>query len=99
MRIGLVDVDGHNYPNLPLMKLSSWHKSKGDSVEWYEPFNGLIKPYDIVYLSKVFSFTADYELPIYAEKVHRGGGVATQFIWRTGKSITTSQKTKICRMR
>ena len=73
MRIGLVDVDGHNYPNLPLMKLSAWHKSKGDSVEWYEPFNGLIKPYDIVYLSKVFSFTADYELPIYAEKVHRGG--------------------------
>ena len=27
MRIGLVDVDGHNYPNLPLMKLSAWHLS------------------------------------------------------------------------
>nr|DAG30664.1 MAG TPA: hypothetical protein [Caudoviricetes sp.] len=26
MRIGLIDVDGHNFPNLPLMKLSSWHK-------------------------------------------------------------------------
>lgn len=25
-RIGLVDVDGHNYPNIPLMKLSAWHK-------------------------------------------------------------------------
>lgn len=25
-RIGLIDVDGHNYPNLPLMKLSAWHK-------------------------------------------------------------------------
>ena len=97
MRIGLIDVDS-KYPNLPLMKLSAWHKSQGDSVEWYEPFNGLIKPYDIVYLSKVFSFTSDYELPIYAEKVHRGG-VATQSIWRTAKSITTSQKTKICRMR
>ena len=34
MRIGLVDVDGHNYPNLPLMKLSAWHKQRGDHVEW-----------------------------------------------------------------
>ena len=31
MRIGLVDVDGHNFPNLPLMKLSAWHKSRGKS--------------------------------------------------------------------
>lgn len=38
MRIGLIDVDGRNYPNLPLMKLSAWHKSQGDSVEWYMPF-------------------------------------------------------------
>lgn len=37
MRIGLVDVDGHNFPNLPLMKLSAWHKSRGDHVEWYSP--------------------------------------------------------------
>ena len=28
MRIGIVDVDGHHFPNLPLMKLSSWHKKK-----------------------------------------------------------------------
>ena len=37
MKIGLIDVDGHNYPNLPLMKLSAWHKAQGDSVEWYSP--------------------------------------------------------------
>lgn len=36
-RIGLIDVDGHNYPNLPLMKISAWHKQRGDTVEWYEP--------------------------------------------------------------
>lgn len=48
MKIGLIDVDGHNFPNLPLMKLSAWHKSKGDTVEWYEPFRGLIQEYDIV---------------------------------------------------
>ncbi len=34
MRIGLVDIDGHNFPNLALMKLSAWHKSQGDSVEF-----------------------------------------------------------------
>ena len=33
MRVGLIDVDGHNYPNLALMKLSAYHKSKGDTVE------------------------------------------------------------------
>ena len=73
MKIGLIDVDGHNYPNLPLMKLSAWHKSKGDQVEWYDTWNGLFAPYDKVYLSKVFSFTEDYLQPIYAKEVHRGG--------------------------
>lgn len=34
LRIGLIDVDGHNFPNLPLMKLSAWHKAGGDTVEW-----------------------------------------------------------------
>ena len=37
MRIGLIDVDGHNFPNIPLMKISAWHKQQGDSVEWYSP--------------------------------------------------------------
>ena len=73
MRIGLIDVDGHNFPNLALMKISSWHKSRGDRVDWYEPFNGLVEEYDRVYLSKVFSFTADYDLPVYAKEIIRGG--------------------------
>ena len=34
MRVGLIDVDGHHYPNLALMKLSAWHKAKGDTVEY-----------------------------------------------------------------
>ena len=75
MKIGLIDVDGHNYPNLPLMKISAYHKLKGDFVEWYEPFKGLIEKYDIVYMSKVFSFTQDYQYPIYADKVIRGAVV------------------------
>lgn len=73
MKIGLIDVDGHNYPNLPLMKLSAWHKKQGDAVEWYDTWNGLFNPYDKVYLSKVFSFTEDYKQPIYAKEVIRGG--------------------------
>lgn len=30
MKIALVDVDGRNFPNLALMKLSAWHKANGD---------------------------------------------------------------------
>lgn len=71
MRIGLIDVDGHNFPNLPLMKLSAWHKAQGDTVEWYEPlFSGHM---DRVYMSKVFSFTPDYEWAVNADEVIKGG--------------------------
>ena len=71
MRIGLVDVDGHNFPNLPLMKLSAWHKAQGDSVEWYEPL--LSGRMDRVYKSKVFSFTPDYPYYIDAKEIIGGG--------------------------
>lgn len=71
MRIGLIDVDGHSFPNLPLMKISAWHKQQGDTVEWYEPlFSGHM---DIVYMSKVFSNTLDYQYYIDANKVIKGG--------------------------
>lgn len=74
MRIGIIDVDGHNFPNLPLMKISAWHKAKGDSVEWYEPlFHSMGDPLDIVYMSKVFSFTDDYPYFINAKEVIKGG--------------------------
>lgn len=69
MKIGLIDVDSHNYPNLPLMKLSAWHKLQGDSVEWYQPFDH----FDKVYLSKVFSSSPDYNEYINADEVVRGG--------------------------
>lgn len=57
MKIALVDVDGRNFPNLALMKLSAWHKAQGDSVEWYSP---LFSRPDKIYASKVFTFTPDY---------------------------------------
>ena len=55
MNIGILAVDS-NYPNLALMKISSYHKARGDNVEWY---NALCF-YDKVYSAKVFSFTPDY---------------------------------------
>lgn len=71
MRIGLIDVDGHNFPNLPLMKLSAWHRRHGDTVEWYEPmFSGHM---DRVYMSKVFGFSPDYQYFIDADEVIKGG--------------------------
>lgn len=69
MRIGLVDIDGHHFPNLALMKLSTWHKSQGDSVEFADPMFGR---YDRVYMSKVFTFTPDCP-DIYHCEVIRGG--------------------------
>ena len=90
MKIGLIDVDGHNFPNLPLMKLSAWHKEQGDSVEWYEPmFSGHM---DKVYMSKVFSFTQDYQYYIDADEVVRGGsGYCIETIG-SGREIYHSEK-------
>lgn len=55
MRVGLHDSDGGSFPNLALMKLSAWHKQRGDEVEWWIP----MMPYDRVYSSKVFTFTPE----------------------------------------
>lgn len=71
--IALIDVDGHNFPNLPLMKLSAWHKQQGDAVEWYNPLTAWLNPPDKVYMSKVFTFTPDYPHPINAKEIVRGG--------------------------
>ena len=73
MRVALIDVDGHNFPNLPLMKLSAWHKRKGDSVEWYDPLTAWADPPDRVYMSKVFTFTPDYPHPVCAGEIIKGG--------------------------
>ena len=88
-KIGLIDVDGHNYPNIPLMKLSSWHKQQGDSVEWYYPmFSGHC---DKVYMAKVFSFTPDYQYFVDADEVINGGsGYAIDLI--NGREVYNKAK-------
>lgn len=72
MKIGLIDVDGHNFPNLALMRISEYHKARGDEVEWW--WSDFIH-YDIVYMSKIFSntYTADVPEPLNADRVIKGG--------------------------
>lgn len=72
MRIGLIDVDGHNFPNLALMRISAYHKSKGDIVEWW--WSDFIH-YDIVYMSKVFSdiYSKDKPEPLNTDRIVKGG--------------------------
>jgi hypothetical protein len=69
MKIGLIDVDGHNFPNLALMKISAWHKAQGDDVSWWIGF----EKYDRVYKAKVFTFTPDIETCINADEIIKGG--------------------------
>lgn len=72
MRIGLIDVDGHNWPNLALMRISAWHKAQGDHVEWWWSD---LEHYDIVYKSKIYSdsYTPDVPDPLNADLVIKGG--------------------------
>ena len=74
MRVGLHDAEKAHFrhktfPNLALMKISAWHKARGDNVEWWLP----LCKYDRIYSSKVFDFTPmDPYLP--AETIRGGTG-------------------------
>jgi len=72
MDVALIDVDGHNFPNLALMRISAYHKARGDNVEWW--WSDFIH-YDIVYMSKIFSdeYSPDIPAPLNADKVIKGG--------------------------
>lgn len=90
VKIGLIDVDGHNFPNLALMRISAYHKAKGDEVEWWwtDFFH-----YDIVYMSKVFSdtYSPDVPEPMNADKVIKGGtGYAISLV--DGKEVFDKNK-------
>jgi len=72
MKIGLIDVDGHHFPNLALMRISAYHKARGDEVVWWWSD---FEHYDIVYMSKIFSdaYSKDVPEPMNADKVIKGG--------------------------
>lgn len=90
MKIGLIDVDGHHFPNLALMRISAYHKARGDEVEWW--WTDFIH-YDRVYMSKVFSdaYSPDVPEPMNADEVIKGGtGYAIHL--ENGKEIFDKSK-------
>ena len=95
--IGLIDEDWVSrgkmtFPNLSLMKLAAWHRSKGDLVNWYDPVFGT---YDRVYCSRIFSeeYTKPYPFPIDAYEIIRGGsGCAIRVV--EGQEIYDPEKDK-----
>jgi len=69
MNIGLMDIDGKHFPNLALMKLSAYHKQKKDNVEFVN-----FGEYDIIYKSKVFTFSPDKITGFFnSKKIIQGG--------------------------
>ena len=56
-RVLLVDADSQKgFPNLALMKISAWHKERGDSVELIKgiPSTAPLDPYDHTYISCIY---------------------------------------------
>ena len=78
MKIALVDVDSHNFPNLVLMKLSAWHKNRGDEVALMSAEEALreenlIFKYDKIYGACVFSGQDETLQELEKHGVHLGG--------------------------
>lgn len=71
MKIGLVDVDSHNFPNLCLMKISRYHKKSGDNVEFWKAESS----YDLVYVSKIFTESVLPEIKNAKEVIYGGSGI------------------------
>lgn len=72
MRIALIDVDSHNFPNLPLMKISAYQKAHGHTVDWWNGF----EQYDTIFMSKVFTdeYSPDIPKPYNGHVVQGGTG-------------------------
>lgn len=78
MNIGLVDIDSHNFPNLVLMKLSAYHKRKGDGVFLLKPKDvlcgqDLFHNYDKLYGACVFTQNAPIAQQLEAMGAHIAG--------------------------
>jgi hypothetical protein len=77
MKVGIIDAEiigkkKHRFPNLCSMKISSYHKSKWDSVKLLLSYDNLSE-YDKVYISKVFTNTPVPEEVLMMENVEYGG--------------------------
>lgn len=68
MIVGLHTDSSLKFPNIALMKLSAYHKSIGDNVDWFNPI--FHDSYDKVYYSKIFNFT---KTTVYIPNCEAGG--------------------------
>lgn len=71
MKIRLLANDS-KIPNYAIMKISTYHKRLGDDVDWYDPIFDMFDT-DILYESKVFTFTPEYQYYPVNAKIVRGG--------------------------
>lgn len=69
--VGLYPIDS-KIPNLPLMKISAWHKSIGDRTMLYRKYT----KFDIIYISKIFSKSSTRSIPLNfkCKKIFGGSG-------------------------
>lgn len=77
MNIGVIDADligrkKHRFPNLASMKISGYHKSKGDTTSLLLSYDNIDK-FDKVYISKVFLDTFVPEEVLKLKNVEYGG--------------------------
>ncbi len=63
MKIGLIDVDGHSgFPNRALMRLSAWHKERGDEAI-------LLRKMDAYCQQQIGQTLAEYSAQLMAEEM------------------------------
>lgn len=74
MKIRLLATDS-KIPNLAIMKISTFYKTNGHDVDWYNPLFDS-EDTDVLYESKIFTFTPDYKYyPLNAEIIRGGTGI------------------------
>lgn len=71
MKVRLLANDS-KIPNIAIMKISTYHKSLGDDVDWYNPMFDMYDT-DIFYHSQIFKWTAEYAYYPVNAKIIRGG--------------------------
>ncbi len=69
MKVGLMDIDGHHFPNIALMKVSNYYKNLNCDVE-----HAMLGHYDKLFISKLFDFTPELDSSlITADEIYKGG--------------------------
>lgn len=60
MKIGIINIEPKIF-NTALMQIASYHRARGDTVEWWSPLTD--KQFDHVYCSSLFDYTDKSEVP------------------------------------